>query len=126
METQQKRIKIIQPDNNDDTNKNNEFKCNVRNTNYKERKNLNKHITKCLKFNDCYYATSDDPIMQIHNESCKKRRREEDEVEHIAKRAREEEVHSYNQAPIEDELKMSLLMRIKLAFVVLYTIKFGN
>ena len=40
--------------------------------------------------------------MQIRVESCTKRTREEDEVEHVAKRAREEEVHSYNQAPIED------------------------
>ena len=39
---------------------------------------------------------------QRHIESCTKRKRKEDEVEHVAKSAREEEVHSYNQAPIED------------------------
>ena len=40
--------------------------------------------------------------MQRHVESCKKRRREEDVDEQVAKRVREEEVHSYNEAPNED------------------------
>ena len=55
-----------------------------------------------MKCNNCSYATNDTPSIQRHVESCTKRKREEDEVEHVAKRAREEEVHSYNQAPIED------------------------
>jgi len=57
---------------------------------------------KKWKCNNCSYATNDVPNMQRHIESCTKRKIKEDEVEHVAKRAREEEVHSYNQGPIED------------------------
>jgi len=69
-------------------------------------KNLNKHIKnvheeKSLKCNNCSYITNDAPSMQRHVESSRKRRREEDVVEQDTKRAREE-VHSYNQGPIED------------------------
>ena len=60
------------------------------------------HEEKKLKCNNCSYASNDLFNMQRHVESCKKRRREEDVVEQDAKRAREE-VHSYNEAPIEDE-----------------------
>jgi len=117
LEIPPKRIKIAQPENNDDDDvderdndegneKTNDFKCNICNINYKELYNLNKHIKnvheeKSLKCNNCSYATNDIPSMQRHVESCKKRRREEDVVEQDAKRAREE-VHSYNQGPIED------------------------
>ena len=59
------------------------------------------HEEKSLKCNNCSYATNNAPNMKRHVESCRKRRREEDVVEQDAKRAREE-VHSYNQAPIED------------------------
>ena len=39
--------------------------------------------------------------MQRHNESCMKRKREEDVVEYDTKRIREDDIN--NQAPIEDE-----------------------
>ena len=53
-----KRIKIIEPENNNDTNKINEFKCKICNTEFRERKNLNKHIKnvhekKSLKCKNC-------------------------------------------------------------------------
>ena len=55
-----KRIKIAQPENNDDgdgderdndegNEKTNDFKCNICNINYKELYNLNKHIKMCMK-----------------------------------------------------------------------------
>ena len=118
LETPTKRIKIAQPENNDDgdgdergngegNEKTHEFKCSICDKQFKELKNLNKHIKnvheeKSLKCNDCSYTTNNAPNMQRHAESCKKRRREEDVDEQDAKRAREEEVHSYNEAPIED------------------------
>ena len=104
MEIQPKRIKITQPENNDDTNEIYEFKCNICNQEFKELKNLNKHIKnihkeKHLKCSNCSYNTPYPFNMERHIESCTKRKREEDEVEHIAKRAREEELHqSINQS----------------------------
>jgi len=59
LETQPKRIKITQPESNDDDIKKfKEFKCNICNTTYKELYNLNKHIRnvheeKSLKCNIC-------------------------------------------------------------------------
>ena len=88
LETQPKRIKITQPESNDDTNKINGFECKICKQEFKELYNLNKHIKnvheeKKLKCQNCSYATNDAPSIQRHTESCTKIKREEDVVEHI-------------------------------------------
>merc|ERR1712082_5632 len=107
LEMSSKRIKLVEPENNDGGDadekgngegdeKTNEFKCNICNKEFKEIKNLNKHIKnvhqeKKLKCENCNYATNDAPSLQRHVESCKKRKREDDVDEQVSKRGREEE-----------------------------------
>ena len=117
LETQPKRIKITQPESNDDDDgderdndegneKTNDFKCTICDTQFKELKNLNKHMKnvheeKSMKCNNCSYITNDVPSMQRHTESCNKRKSLQDVIEQDTNRAREE-VHSDNQPPNED------------------------
>ena len=55
-----------------------------------------------LKCNNCSYTTNDLFNMQRHVESCKKRKKEQDEVKQDAKRVREGKEYPFNQAPNED------------------------
>ena len=86
------------------------LRCSTCTAEFKELKNLNKHIknlhsTKSIKCDNCSYTTNDSYNFQRHKEGCKKRRREEEVQEQVAKRARTEEplVYSCNQGPNEDE-----------------------
>ena len=113
LETPSKIIKIVDDENIDDgemvvdgDENMNDFKCSICNNQFKELKNLNKHIKnvhqeKNLKCAICSYKTNDTPSMQRHTESCMKRKREEDVGEYDTKRAKEEV--STIEAPIEDE-----------------------
>ena len=83
-----------------------DFKCTICDSQFQKLYNLNKHIKnvheeKTLKCNNCSYTSNDLFNMERHSESCKKRKREEDVDEQVAKRVREE-VHSDNEAPNED------------------------
>ena len=112
LETPSKRIKTNDEGENvngeDEENmESDEFKCAICDNQFKELKNLNKHIKnvhqeKNLKCKDCSYATNDAPSMQRHSESCKKRKREEDVVEQDVKRHNEDEEYPFHQAPNED------------------------
>merc|ERR1712030_275265 len=80
------------------------IKCELCNTQFKELKNLNKHMKnvheeKELKCNNCSYTTNDVPSMERHTESCNKRKSMQDEQD--TNRAREE-IQSDNQPPNED------------------------
>jgi KRAB domain-containing zinc finger protein len=86
------------------------LRCSTCTAEFKELKNLNKHIknlhsTKNIKCDNCSYTTNDLYNFQRHKEGCKRRKREEEVQEQVAKRARTEEplVYSCNQGPNEDE-----------------------
>ena len=113
LETPSKIIKIVDDENIDDgemvvdgDENMNDFKCSLCNNQFKELKNLNKHIKKCasgenLKCAICSYKTNDTLSIQRHTEGCMKRKREEDVGEYDTNSTRDE--HSTNEAPIEDE-----------------------
>ena len=81
-----------------------EMKCGLCMKEFKEAKNLNKHIRnvhgeKTLKCENCSYTTNDAPNLQRHLDSCNKKKKHDQE----AKKARED-VYSCNQGPNEDEV----------------------
>ena len=86
------------------------LKCNTCSAEFKELKNLNKHVKnihsdKNIKCDACSYTTNYSYNFKKHKEGCAKRKREEEVLEQVAKRARTEEplVYSCNQGPNEDE-----------------------
>ena len=86
------------------------LRCSICTAEFKELKNLNKHVKnihrdKNIKCDNCSYTTNDSYNFKKHKEGCDKRKREEEVLEQVAKRARTEEplVYSCNQGPNEDE-----------------------
>ena len=86
------------------------LRCSTCHAEFKELKNLNKHIknvhnNKNIRCENCSYTTNDSYNFQRHKEGCNKRKREEEVLEQVAKRARTEEplIYSCNQGPNEDE-----------------------